>query len=94
MECTLKHDEQAFKNMVAVAGLLTALSPNNAQYLVRDVYLDFGQDWMWTTIIRRGYHDCQVLSPREWENIVLADGLTDIAACVEDIRNGDWFADR
>lgn len=94
MERTLKHDEQAFKNMVAVAALLTALSPNDASYLVRDVYLDFGQDWMWTTIIRRNFHECQVLSPREWEEIVLADGLNDIAACVEDIRNGTYFMDK
>lgn len=94
MERTLRREEQGFKNLCAVAAMLTALSPNDANYVVRDVYLDYGQDWMWTTILRRGYKECQVLNPREWENVVLANSLDDLTACVDDIRNGKWFGDK
>lgn len=43
------------------------------QFKVQDVYFDFGQDWMWTTIIAYNLKDgssFQMLSPREWEEII------------------------
>lgn len=92
-ERTLRKEEREYKMMELVAKALEIESPNNATYRVEDVYLDFGQRWMWTTICRYGYRECQVLSPREWEEICLAD-ISDIARIVEDIRSDKYFGDR
>ena len=94
MERTLKVEEQAYKNLKAVAAMLEALSPNNARYEVRDVYLDFGAKWMWTTICRRGFSECQVLSPRDWQEIEIATTPAELAAIVEKIRNDKYFGDK
>ena len=93
MERTLKKDEKAYKNMMAVAKMLEAVSPNNARYEVADVYLDFGQNWIWTTIVRKDYLECQVLSPAEWREIFFADTVNEIAVAVNEIRNGKYFGD-
>ena len=94
MERTLNRSEKAYKNMVAVAKMLEAVSANDAQYTVQDVYFDFGQDWMWTTICRRGYSECQILSPRQWKDIIFAETIEDLTACANDIRNDKYFGDR
>lgn len=93
-ERVISKNEREYKNLEFVAKALEISSPNNAQYIVEDVYLDFGQRWMWTTIVRRGFRECQVLSPREWEEIMLADGVRELAEIAEEIRNGDYFGDR
>ena len=82
-----------YKKLTAVAKMLEAVSPNNARYVVRDVFFDLGQNWMWTTICREGYRDCQILCPRDWEEILLANTPAELAACVEDIRNDRYFGD-
>lgn len=83
-----------YKNLIAVAAMLEAVSPNGATYVVEDVYFDLGQDWMWTTICRRGYRDCQVLCPRDWELVVMAQTVADLAAAAESIRNDRYFGDK
>lgn len=93
MERTLQRTEQAYKNMVAVAKMLEVFSGNNAIYVVQDVYFDLGQDWMWTTIFRRGYMECQVLCPRDWKAIVNATTPKELADVVEVIRNNKYFSD-
>lgn len=90
---TIKVNEFGYKNLVAAAGMLAAFSKNNARYVVRDVYFDLGQNWMWTTICREGYNDCQVLSPREWENIIFSTNVNELAEAVKDIQNGKYFSD-
>lgn len=92
-ERTLERNEQAYKNMTAVAKMLEAMSKSGSVYRVEDVYLDYGQNWVWTTICRRGYSECQVLSPRDWKNIVLANSVKDLADVVEKIRNDKYFND-
>lgn len=92
-ERTIHVMEKAYTKLEVVAKALEFLSPNNAKYVVQDVYLDFGLDWMWTTIVRRGYRECQVLSPRDWQNIMKADSLEELFNCVDDIRNGTYFTD-
>lgn len=92
-ERTLRNNEQAYKNMKLAAAMLEVMSEHNAQYIVEDTYLDFGQDWMWTTIVRRGWHDCQILNPREWFMITNAETTEDVARAVDDIRSGEWFRD-
>lgn len=93
MERVLSREETAYKNMEAVAKLLEVTSKNGARYEVEDVYLDLGQEWMWTTICRRGFSECQVLNPREWEAICLADTITALAQVAEIIKHGKYFND-
>ena len=68
-QCTFTEDMEEYQNLKEFSDLLTKLSPNNYTYIVRNVYLDIGQDWMWTTICNKekGY---QAISPREWFEIV------------------------
>ena len=94
MERTLHRTEKAYKNMEAVAKTLEAISPNNAAYEVEDVYFDYGLNWMWTTICRRGYSECQILCPKEWEEIVNATSLVELTEVIDEIVNGKWFGDR
>lgn len=92
MERTLKHSEQGFKNLCAVASILTAVSKNGFSYRVRDTYLDYGQDWMWTTIIDS--RDVQILCPRDWEKVVLATTADELLDAVKNIMNDKYFGDR
>lgn len=94
-ERVLKRSESAYKNMEAAARLLSAFSKNGYTYTVEDVYLDFGQDWMWTTITRPSeWGGVQVLSPREWQEIVLADSPSALAEAVEGVMDGKYFGDK
>lgn len=83
-----------YKRLEAVAKMLEALSANDAQYVVENVYFDFGQDWMWTTICRKGYKECQVLSPKEWELIILSQTTGALANTCDEIRNDKYFGDK
>lgn len=91
---TINMETKEFKNLQAVASMLEALSPNNAKYIVTDVYFDLGQDWMWTTIVRKGYKECQVLSPREWGAIIFADNAKQLGEATQDIIDDKWFGDK
>lgn len=83
-----------YTKLCAVAKVLEAFSPNNNTYLVEDVYFDYGQDWEWTTICRNGYTSCQILSPRQWENILMSESPEELFKCIEDIRNDKYFNDK
>ena len=93
-ERILSKSEIEYSKLETVARMLESKSPNKAQYVIEDVYLDFGANWMWTTIIRKGYRECQVLSPREWKDIMLADSFTELEQIADDIRNDKWFGDK
>jgi hypothetical protein len=94
MERILGRDEKAYKNMIAVAKILTAVSINDYEYKVEDVYFDFGQDWMWTTITHDSkWGGVQILNPRQWEKIVMAFTVEELFSAVEDIRSGKYFDD-
>lgn len=89
-------DAQAYDNMVEVAGLLTSTSINNWVYEVEDCYLDYGQRWMWTTII---CHDNegdthQVLNPAEWVQICNAKSDEELKQIVDSIKADEYFQDR
>lgn len=90
----INETEPEYKKFQIVAKMLAYDSVHGAAYTVEDVYLDYGQDWMWTTICRVGYRECQVLSPREWEDIMNAQSLEELIKCVRDIQNGDYFMDK
>ena len=95
MERVLGRDEKAYKNMVAVAKILTAVSINDYEYKVEDVYFDFGQNWMWTTITYDSkWGGVQILNPRQWEKIVMAFTAEELFSVVEDIRSDKYFSDK
>lgn len=87
---TLEYYEQGFKNLELICTLLEWNS--EFTYDVRDTYFDFGQDWMWTTIIKRGdfglssYDSCQILCPREWEEIVYATTLDELCEIAKELK--------
>lgn len=94
MERVINRTEKEYLKLELVAKALEMESPNNAKYIVEDVYLDFGQNWMWTTICRYGYKECQVLYPRDWENIMMAETAEELIDIVKDIRSGKFFGDK
>lgn len=89
-------DAQAYDNMIEVAGMLTSTSYNNWAYEVEDCYLDYGQKWMWTTIIC--YNDKgeshQVLNPAEWVQICNAESEEKLKQIVDEIKSDEYFQDR
>ena len=87
-----------YKNLRAVAKMLEALSPNGVEYEVGETYFDFGQDWIWTTILAYekdsvfgGY---QAINPRDWESVIMAENENDFAKVVSVIRNNKFFNDK
>ena len=93
MERTLEKNERGYKNLIAVAAILEAQSEHDAKYVVKTVYFDFGQNWLWTTICREGYRECQVLSPKQWGMVVDALSIADLAKAAEDIKADQYFND-
>lgn len=93
-ERIIRETESMYKKLQMVARMLTYDSVHDATYVVEDVYLDYGQDWMWTTICRVGYRECQVLNPRQWKDISAAETLDDLLRCVRKIQNDEYFGDR
>ena len=94
-ERVINPTEKIYKNFEAVAKMLEAFSPNNKKYFIEDTYLDYGQDWKWTTIIREGeWGGIQVLSPRDWKNIVNATSLEELGRITDEIRNDKYFGDK
>lgn len=75
-----------------VAVLLTNRSPNHYLYYVDETYFDFGQDWMWTTILcSKGY---QALNPREQEEIILAETYDELVKIAEGILSDKFCPDK
>ena len=91
----IKIGTRAYKKLETVANMLASFSANNVAYEVSDTYFDYGQDWMWTTIIAFGKDGSwQVLSPKEWEEIILAVSVKELADVTEKIMAGKYFLDR
>lgn len=90
---TINAGTKEYKNLVAVARMLEAVSEKDRKYIVKDTYFDYGQNWMWTTIIRedREWGGIQILSPRQWESIIFVNNAKELAEAVEDIRSGQYF---
>lgn len=90
-ERILNKEEQAYKNMEAVCGILNALCKTDTVYTVGVTYLDFGQDWKWTTILNN--KGVQILNPREWQEIEVATTANDLVRIVEGIRGDKYFSE-
>ena len=90
----VERNSKEWRNLQAVAKLLEAESPNDAVYEVENVYFDFGQNWMWTTIVRYRFKECQILNPRDWGDILLSSGIIELADVAERIRRRDDNLDK
>lgn len=88
-ERILNRFEREYKNMEAVCAMLNALCRTETIYRIETVYLDYGQDWKWTTICNS--REVQVLSPRDWQLIVMAETANDLANAVNVIRSDKYF---
>lgn len=72
-------DSREYKNLKRAADIMTAMSEEGCYYIVEDCYFDYGQNWMWTTIIEINPNEegilrsCQAVNPRDWKLIVAAE---------------------
>ena len=79
-----------YQKLKIAAQMLTTFSTKEIEFLVEDVYFDYGQDWIWTTIIAHDpketgiLHSWQALSPRQQEPIILANNPLELANAVND----------
>ena len=78
-----------YKKLQAAAILLNAEkeADDKAVFEVRDVYFDFGQGWMWTTIVLNGgdeWSSYQALNPAHQGMIVYGD-FEDFAKAVWEV---------
>ena len=69
---------------------LTRISGNGTVYTVEETYFDYGQNWMWTTIIahRQSGDSFQRLCPRDHEKIIMSK---DIPATVAEITADKYW---
>ena len=81
-----------YNRLALAAALLTMKNPNGYHYYVDVTYFDFGQGWLWTTILcDRGNGDIyQALYPRDQEAIITGD----IEAAVDTILQDKHCLDR
>ena len=88
-------DTDEYKRLATAATILSAVSPNRIKYTVGETYFDYGQDWMWTTIIANDpsstFGSYQALCPRDYENILLTD---DMLTTLSAIRADKWWSDK
>ena len=92
---TYSPDTDEYKKLMTAATILTAVSPKGITYTVEETYFDYGQDWMWTTIIANDpsstFGSYQALCPRDYENILLTD---DMLTTLTAIRADKWWSDK
>lgn len=69
---TYSNESPEFARLQRAADIMTARSPKGYHYYVSDTYFDFGQDWIWTTILCDGgmFGGYQALTPAEQERII------------------------
>ena len=99
MSSTIKQydlNSSEFKNLMRAAHLLTGKSPNGFHYTVGDCYFDFGQGWLWTTILSDGgnFGGYQALNPAQQERIVMASSISEIDAVVNEVLADKHCYDR
>ena len=73
-----KPDSFEHKRLEIAAAIMNIKSPNHYKYRVAETYFDYGQDWKWTTILCDNYGhwgEFQALSPRQQEEIILAENV-------------------
>lgn len=89
---TYAPDSEAVLKLKLACYELMNRNEHGTKFSVQDTYFDFGQRWMWTTIIakRKNGDTWQILSPRQHEDILNSD---DISQTVDDIMNDKFWYD-
>lgn len=74
---TFSPESDEYKKLDVAAKLLTVKSPRRYNYRVGETYFDFGQNWVWTTVLCDGgdWGGYQALNPRNQEAVIEADNL-------------------
>ena len=74
---TFDYGTPEYERLRKSAVMLTENSDHGTFYRVENTYFDYGQDWLWTTLIAHTAdgHSYQALSPREQENLLTADNI-------------------
>ena len=83
-----------FARLQEAADIMTKRSPLGRTYYVGDCYFDYGQNWMWTTILCAGgefWDSYQALNPLHQRMILMDD---DISATVDAIFADKFCPDR
>lgn len=88
-ETVLKINTPEYRYMRDVVNKLNELAAPGYTYRLDDVYLDAGQDWVWTTIVQDGgWASVQILNPKQWLDIVNGKPTDEV---VKEIRSGEYF---
>lgn len=89
---TYSNDSPEYARLKAAADIMTARSPKGYHYYVGDTYFDYGQEWVWTTILCDGgeWGGYQALCPANQERILTGD----INAAVAAVFAGKYCPDR
>ena len=81
---TYAPDSVNYDILSCAAIMMTHMDTNNNRYFVQDTYFDFGQDWLYTTIIKENLNETsqilrtsQALCPND-QKTLLNDGFEKI----------------
>ena len=86
-----------YNRLVAAANRMNTLSPLGFHYYVGDTYFDYGQGWMWTTILCDNggmFGSFQALCPALQKKIVNATTIGAIEGAVGEYFTGKWCLDK
>lgn len=57
-----KENSKEYKKLSDFAEMLTDSAPDNYEFYVDDFYFDAGQNWMWTSILKRNKNESGTLA--------------------------------
>ena len=85
----------AYEMLEKAAMIMTASSKSGTVYKVEETYFDYGQKWMWTTIIAHNpnsqWGGYQALNPRQQAEIIESD---DLLRTVSEIKQDKYWSDK
>lgn len=90
-------EPEAYQRLKVVAEMLNlnaVVKGSGTTFYVGETYLDFGQNWMWTTILAdnsKTGSSWQALNPREWKEIYSAEKASELARIAEEIASDKYF---
>ena len=62
-----------YDRLEEAAEMMSQMSPNGWHYSVQNIYFDYGQGWMWTTVVCDHGDGYQALTPKEQASVVYGD---------------------
>ena len=95
MITTYEKGTREYKALEAAAALAELKSPNGYKYFVMNTYFDFGQDWLWTTIVaeKPNGDSYQALDPREHAAIITGE-INEIVAAINAMFEDKFCPDK